>query len=261
MQKFNMDDSSSNKYGGMTHFVNLPSGGGFYPEGHPLYGLDKVEVKMMTTKEEDILTNQSYIENGVVLDKLLESILMVDVHPKDMLDADKMAVMIAARVEAYGPEYTVTLTCNKCQNFYLWNVDLSSFEPAEASPDFEKTPGGTFVVELPKSQSIVEFQHLLPNQIESITKTVDKMKSLNINTNFNTEFYKRVILSVNGDDKTESISAFVENMKILDSRKFLKAYQSTVPSMNTNVKSTCSECGHQNEGGMPVQGNFFFPEF
>ena len=42
---------------------------------------------MMTTKEEDILTNQSYIENGVVLDKLFESILMVDVHPKDMLDA------------------------------------------------------------------------------------------------------------------------------------------------------------------------------
>jgi hypothetical protein len=50
-------------------------------------------------------------------------------------------------------------------------------------------------------------------------------------------------------------------MKILDSRKFLKAYQSTVPSLNTTVKSTCTECGHQNEGGMPVQGNFFFPEF
>jgi hypothetical protein len=114
---------------------------------------------------------------------------------------------------------------------------------------------------LPKSQTIVEFHHLLPDEIESITKTVDKMKSLNIKTNFNTEFYKRVILSVNGDDKAESISALVENMKILDSRKFLKAYQSTVPSLNTTVKSTCTECGHQNEGGMPVQGNFFFPEF
>lgn len=261
MQKFNMDDSSTSKYGGMTHFVMLPSGAAFYPEGHPLHGLDKVEIKMMTTKEEDILTNQSYIDNGVVLDKLFESIVMVDVRPKDMIDADKMAIMIAARVEAYGPEYTVTLACNKCQNLYLWEVDLSSFEPAEASPDYEKTPNGSFVVELPKSESVVEFQHLLPDQIESITKTVDKMKSLNVNTNFNTEFYKRVILSVNGVDKAEAIAAFVDNMKILDSRKFLKAYQSTVPSLNTTVNSTCPECGNQNKGGMPVQGNFFFPEF
>lgn len=261
MQKFNMDDSSSSKYGGMTHFVNLPSGGDFYPEGHPLHGLDKVEVKMMTTKEEDILTNQSYIENGVVLDKLFESILLADVRPKDMIDADKMAVMIAARVEAYGPEYTVTLSCNKCQNFYLWDVDLSSFESDEITSDYEKTPKGSFIVELPKSQTVVEFHHLLPDEVESITKTVDKMKSLNIKTNFNTEFYKRVILSVNGDDKAELIADLVENMKILDSRKFLKAYQSTVPSLNTTVKSTCTECGHHNEGGMPVQGNFFFPEF
>ena len=39
-----------------TEFVDLPSGGRFYPADHPLHGKDSVEIKFMTAKEEDILT-------------------------------------------------------------------------------------------------------------------------------------------------------------------------------------------------------------
>ena len=54
-----------------TEVVELPSAGYFYPEGHPLSS-GKVEIKYMTAKEEDILSNQSYIKKGTVMDKLLE---------------------------------------------------------------------------------------------------------------------------------------------------------------------------------------------
>ena len=52
-----------------TEIVDLPSRGLLYPEDNPL-SQGQIEMKYMTAKEEDILTSQSYIKQGVVLDKL-----------------------------------------------------------------------------------------------------------------------------------------------------------------------------------------------
>ena len=54
-----------------TEQVDLPSKGLLYPKDSPL-AEGKIEMKYMTAKEEDILTNQNYITKGVVVDKLLE---------------------------------------------------------------------------------------------------------------------------------------------------------------------------------------------
>ena len=53
-----------------TEVIELPSKGLLYPEENPLSS-GKIEMKYMTAKEEDILTNQSYIQKGTVIDKLL----------------------------------------------------------------------------------------------------------------------------------------------------------------------------------------------
>ncbi len=58
-----------------TEMVDLPSKGYFYVDGHPLSS-GKVEVKYMTAKEEDILTSQNLIQQGLVIDKLLESLII-----------------------------------------------------------------------------------------------------------------------------------------------------------------------------------------
>ena len=55
--------------------VELPSKGLVYPKENPLSS-GKIEIKYMTAKEEDILTNQGYIKKGTVLDKLLESVIV-----------------------------------------------------------------------------------------------------------------------------------------------------------------------------------------
>ena len=67
-----------------TEMVDLPSKGLFYPENHPLAS-GKVEMKYMTAKEEDILTNKSYIEKGIVIDKLLQSLLVTQFEYNDLL--------------------------------------------------------------------------------------------------------------------------------------------------------------------------------
>jgi hypothetical protein len=89
-----------------TEMVELPSKGLAYPEGHPLRE-GKVEVKYMTAKEEDILTNQSYIEKGTVLDKLLESVVVSKINIKDLIIGDKNALLIATRILGYGKDYVV----------------------------------------------------------------------------------------------------------------------------------------------------------
>ena len=85
-----------------TEVVDLPSKGLLYPKENPLSS-GQIEVKYMTAKEEDILTSANLIKSGRVIEKLLES-LIVDKSIKvdDILVGDKNAILIAARILAYG---------------------------------------------------------------------------------------------------------------------------------------------------------------
>ena len=56
---------SENKFKFPTEEVELPSKGLLYSKDHPLKS-GKIEMKYMTAKEEDILTNQNYISKGIV---------------------------------------------------------------------------------------------------------------------------------------------------------------------------------------------------
>ena len=94
-----------NKFKFPTEMVDLPSKGLLYPEGHALSS-GQVEMKYMTAKEEDILTNQNYIKQGVVIDKLLQSLIVTKFDFDDLLIGDKNAIMIAARVLGYGKDYS-----------------------------------------------------------------------------------------------------------------------------------------------------------
>ena len=54
-----------------TEIISLPSKGLVYAESNPL-SKGEVTIKLMTAKEEDIITNQNLIRKGLHLDKLLE---------------------------------------------------------------------------------------------------------------------------------------------------------------------------------------------
>ena len=67
-----------------TEIVTLPSKGLLYAEDSPLRK-GEIEMKYMTAREEDILTNQTLIEKGTVLDKLMESLIVSDINYNDLL--------------------------------------------------------------------------------------------------------------------------------------------------------------------------------
>ena len=74
-----------------SEIIDLPSGGKLYPDNSPLKD-GKIELKYMTAKEEDILTSQNLIKKGVVIDKLLQSLIVSDFNYNDLLIGDKNAI-------------------------------------------------------------------------------------------------------------------------------------------------------------------------
>ena len=88
-----------------TEEIELPSKGLVYSKDNPLSS-GKIELKYMTAKEEDILTNQNYIKDGTVLDRLLKSLIVTKINYNDLIVGDKNAIMVAARILGYGKDYT-----------------------------------------------------------------------------------------------------------------------------------------------------------
>ena len=263
MKQFDMGDNKvTHNLNGATFFVELPTKGAFYPEEHPFYNKEKIEVKMLTTKEEEILTNTSYIQNEVVIDKLLENIVLEpNFNPKEIFNADQLAILIATRIDAYDEEYPVLLDCEACGAKIDHTISLEKVLDNVKESTIEKTDHGTLIVELPKSKKTVEYKVLLPADIASIERSVDKMKKMDIKTNFLDEFYKRIIVSVDGSLDPQEKSSLIKNLKIKDSRYLTACYSKSLPDIDTTFTATCPSCQKEQEGGMPFQANFFFPEF
>jgi len=157
----------SSKFNLPTETVELPSKGLLYPKDSPLNS-GVVEMKYMTAKEEDILTNQNYISQGIVIDKLLQS-LLIDKNIKydDILIGDKNAIMIAARILSYGSKYPV---------YYLGKeveVDLTKIENKPVVEEFKNSDKNEFQFTLPQSKNKVTFKIFsvakFPSDIRSIS--------------------------------------------------------------------------------------------
>ena len=118
-----------------TEVVDLPSKGKYYPEGHPLKGVDSIEIRHMTAKEEDILTSQSLIKKGLAITKLLQSIIIdKSIRVDDLLIGDKNALLVASRIHGYGPEYNVTLNCPNCGARFETVADLNDIQEKQLEP-------------------------------------------------------------------------------------------------------------------------------
>ena len=162
----------SSKFSLPTEMVELPSKGLLYPEDSPL-AKGVVEMKYMTAKEEDILTNQNYINQGIVIDKLLQSLLVdKSIKYNDLLIGDKNAIMIAARILSYGSKYPV---------YYLGDtveVDLSKIENKPLLEEFEKAQKNEFEFTLPVSKNKVTFKILTAGDETSIEEEIKGLKKL-----------------------------------------------------------------------------------
>lgn len=246
-----------------TDFVELPSQGKFYSKDSPLYGVDKIEVKFMTAKEEDLLVSPTLNKAGLAIDRVIES-LLVDkrVKAKDLLVGDKNAILINARKNAFGEDYEFSYLCNKCgtENIHVKNLNDISIKEINLEEETTITESGTILIKLPKSGVNLELKFLKGEDENSINQILEKRAKNNLPTEVLLTRYRYMIVSVNGNTETETIISFINSMPMLDSTYLRKKYNQLNPDITLTYSAECSNCNHVNEGGVPISANFFWPE-
>ena len=233
-----------------TEVVELPSKGLTYPEDNPLSS-GKVEIKYMTAKEEDILTNQSYIQKGTVLDKLMESLIVSDVNYRDMIVGDRNAIMVAARVLGYGKEYSFTYAGEE------HTVDLSVLDNVELKADLFKQGKNEFEFVSPASETKLTFKFLTGHDETKIQEELQGLSKLNSETvpEISTRL-KYIITSVEGNREAKDIRNFVDNYLLARDSRALRQYITDIqPDVDLTFKLNSGQ-----EVAIPIGLNFFWPD-
>lgn len=246
------------EYNFPTETIDLPSKGLFYPEGSPLKS-GQVDVKYMTAREEDILTSTNLIQKGIVLDKLMDSLIVTKgVSSDDLLVGDLNAVMIAARILAYGKEYPVEFTCGSCGKRHKEVVDLTSLRMKEAA---EGAVNGEYSLTLPTGM-VITYKILTRRDEKEIQAEVNSMKKINnaIDTESSTRL-KYMIMSVNGNRERKVVREFADAMIIRDIRALRTDIKRVSPDVNFEVENiSCQHCNEVFTARMPLGANFFWPD-
>jgi hypothetical protein len=242
-----------------TEFVELPTKGKFYPEGHPLQSKEVVEIRFMTAKEEDILTSRTLLKNGLAIDRLISSILIdKSIDVKTLYVADKNAIMVASRITGFGPDYTTKMTCPACATSITHTFDLNECRPYYGSEELEFGSNGTFTTVLPRTKVSAEIKLLNASEEAKLNKLAENKIKKKLPETTLTDQLKAIIVSLNGETKRSLINKFVDVMPAQDSRFLRKEYMKAAPSVEMKNDFTCSSCGHEQEVDIPLTVDFFW---
>lgn len=244
-----------------TEVVELPSEGRYYPEGHPLHGLDNIEIRHMTTKDQDILNSKSLIKKGKALERTVQGLLTnKGVRLNDMLVGDKNAVILQARISGISEIYNVNITCPSCGTTDTYEYDLSQIKLYSGDPKAEVTPEGTFEVELPVSKVKVEVRLLTGHDEKYLQEQEMKKKKLKLPETPLTDQFKKLIVSVNGETGGEVIGKFVDNMLNKDAMALSRRYNEVAPNIDMKQPFDCNSCDFSDIVTVPLTPEFFWPK-
>ena len=236
-----------------TEVIDLPSKGLLYPKESPLAS-GKLEMKYMTAKEEDILTNQNYIQRGIVIDKLLQSLIIGNIDYNQLVTGDQNAVMIAARILGYGKDYEFTYGGEKQV------VDLTTLEDKPFNESLITPHVNEFKFTLPFSKTDVTFRILTVGDEDKIRQELAGLKKINKESNpeLSTRL-KYIITSVDGVRELGAIRSFVDNQLLARDSKALREYIREVqPDIDLKVKVTIG--GAEEDIALPITVSFFWPD-
>ena len=240
-----------------SELIDLPSGGKCYPKESPLHS-GQIEVKYMTAKEEDILTSQNLIKKGVVIDRLLDSLILTDgVSTDDLVLGDKNAVMVTARILAYGPEYSCEINhpTTKEKIPYTFNLAECPFKELPKDIDYNTNQ---WEITLPVSKKKITVKLLTGKDEKQIQKDLDATKKVSGLTS--TEITTRLrymVTSVDGDSNQATINEFSQNCLARDSLAIRKFTADISPDIE--LKQEIELEGRIVEVDIPLTIQFFWP--
>lgn len=242
-----------------TQPLDLPSKGLVYPESSPLSS-GIIDLYLPTAMHEDILTNRNYIQQGIVLDKFLQSVIATDINYDDLITGDKNAILIASRILAYGSKYSFKHTDDNQRQSEVITVDLSDLKNKELDWSVFRKGINEFEFELPMTKAIVDFKLLTTKDDQKIEAELAGLRKVNknISADVTVKLYYSII-GVNGNKDQKTIRDFVKSMPMRDSQELRKYMVSVSPDIDMKVDFTKSN-GEVVEGlNLPMTVDFFWP--
>lgn len=242
-----------------TQFVELPSKGR-YPQGHPLHGQSSIEIKYMTAKDEDILTNRSLLKKGLAIDRLIRNVIKdKTIDASSLYMGDRNAILIYARASAYGNDYTTKVSCPSCGEKSTLNFDLFEHEVYHGDNieglDVEDLQDGTFKVILPLSKVEAVIRPL--NGRDELAMVQGKKDPTE---NLMTNQMKTYTVSFNGYADQNLINQVVDAMTAVDSKVLRDAFKLVSPDVKMETNFECPSCGNEEVIRVPLGADFFWPE-
>jgi hypothetical protein len=217
--------------------VPLASGGKIYAKDHPL-AEGKIEMRYMTAYDEDILTNVSYVQQGVMLDRLIESISLTKFNIEDMSTFDKDGLIIYARILSYGSNYDVKVKDPKTGTELDRIVNLEKIQPK------------TFNL---KADNNGEFEFKTDKHTIKFTYNIKNLEDL-----APSEFCKTVIKQVDESRSAESIDHFIRyQFMAKDAKRFRTYYADNAPGLDLKTQFE-GENGGTFTAGFSIKADFFW---
>ena len=222
-----------------SEIIQLVTRGQVYHVDHPLRS-GTIEMRYMTAYDEDVLTNPSYIREGIVLDKLLETLIVTPVDYSTISKIDKNGLIIAARILSYGKDYPVVVRDPKTKNDLNRIVDLTKLLPRQF--ELQSDNLGEFTYEVSKDL-VLKFRFLS-------TGDNDDLKI--------SEFLERTITQVNETRNSDDIKNFIRYEFLARDAKRFRAYVAkNTPDLDMSYEFE-GEDGSTFTAGFPVGSDFFW---
>jgi len=248
-----------------TEFVELPSGGLGYPEGHPLCGKDTIEIRYMTAKDEDILSSRTLLKKGIAIERLLDNIVVdKSIKPSELLVGDRNAVLIATRISGYGADYETQIGCPACGTKSAFSFDLNDQKIKQSELNealsLEKSENGNFKTVMPFSKFTIEFKLLKGTDENYLTRLADSKSKNRMPDSMLTDQYKMMIVSIEGHTDRQVINRYVDSMPTVDSRHLRACYKTAAPDVKIIQTFVCPSCSHEEGMEVPFGADFFWPD-
>ena len=228
--------------------VPLPSQGIFYKNKKK-----SIKVGYLTASDENILMGGgSDLTTTLLRSKIYEP----DVKVEDLIEGDVEAILIFLRNTAFGPELTMTVNDPATKKQFQTNVMLDQLTIINGQQPNED---GTFIINLPKSQSTIKIKPLTYGEILEIGKMAETYPQGRIVPRITWRLQKEIV-EVDGSTDRAMIAKFVESMPIADSKYIRKFMDENEPRLDMR-KTIMAPSGEKLTVNVGFGADFFRPFF
>lgn len=248
-----------------TDSVTLPSRGILYPLDSPFHGIEEVDIRSMTAREEDILSSPALLKSGRAISTLLRSCLVqTAVDPDSLLVGDRNALLVAIRITGYGRAYDPEVECPRCETrgkpepaFDLAKMEIKRLgaQPIEAGTN-------AFSYRLPVSGLDVVFRLLTGADERELSNIIERQRKasgpLGIDPSVTSRLWMHCI-SIGGETDRNKLMGIIRNLSPRDSRALRKHIADIEPGIRMQQAFSCRACGEESEVDVPMTVSFFWP--